>query len=60
MKINWYLLKSGKLQKQTSPADWPEVDISHLGENWFDIEEAEPDEIKKFLTPLNLHPLILL
>jgi magnesium transporter len=59
MKINWYLLKSGKLQKQTSPADWPEVDISHLGENWFDIEEAEPDEIKKFLTPLNLHPLIL-
>ena len=59
MKINWYLLKSGKLQKQPSLADWPEGDISQFGENWFDIEEAEPDEIKKFLTPLNLHPLIL-
>jgi magnesium transporter len=59
VKINWYLLKSGKLQKQPTPAGWPEGDISQLGESWFDVEDAEPDEIKKFLTPLNLHPLIL-
>ena len=45
MKINWYLLKSGKLQKQPSPANWPEGDISQLEENWFDIEEAEQDEM---------------
>jgi magnesium transporter len=59
VKINWYLLKSGKLLKQPSTTDWPKGDISQLGESWFDIEEAEPEEIKKFLTPLNLHPLIL-
>jgi Mg2+ and Co2+ transporter CorA len=59
VKINWYLLKSGKLQKQPPPVDWPEGDIKQLDENWFDIEDAQPEEIRQFLTPLNLHPLIL-
>ena len=33
--------------------------MAQLGESWFDIEDVEPEEIRKFLTPLNLHPLIL-
>ena len=59
MRINWYLLDSGKLQNQPAVADWSTVDLSQLGESWFDIEGAEPEELRQFLTPLNLHPLIL-
>ena len=59
MKINWYLLNAGKLQKQPSPTGWPKEDISQPGESWFDIEDAKPEEIRQFLTPLHLHPLIL-
>ena len=59
MKINWYLLDSGKLIKQPTSLEWPKGDISQLGEVWFDIEEAEPVELSRFLAPLNLHPLML-
>jgi len=59
VRINWYLLNSGKIQQQPSPDGWPKEDVNQLGESWFDIEEAEPDEIRKFLTQLSLHPLIL-
>jgi Mg2+ and Co2+ transporter CorA len=59
MRFNWYLLHSGKLQKQPVTTDWPTGDPGQLGESWFDIEEAEPDELRRFLAPLNLHPLIL-
>ena len=59
MKINWYTLNAGKLQKQPSPSGWPKGDVNQFGESWFDIEDAEPEEIRNFLTPLNLHPLIL-
>jgi Mg2+ and Co2+ transporter CorA len=59
MRFNWYLLNSGKLQKQPASADWPTIDPGQTGESWFDIEEAEPDELRRFLAPLNLHPLIL-
>ena len=30
-----------------------------MGETWFDIEEAEAEELRQFLAPLNLHPLQL-
>jgi Mg2+ and Co2+ transporter CorA len=59
VRINWYLLNSGKLQKQPAPAGWPTGDLGQLGESWFDIEDAEPEELRRFLAPLNLHPLIL-
>jgi len=59
MKINWYLLNSGKLKTQPSTEDWPTGDLGQLGESWFDIEDAEPEELRRFLVPLNLHPLIL-
>jgi Mg2+ and Co2+ transporter CorA len=59
VRINWYLLNSGKLQQQPAAADWLKVNMGQLGESWFDIEEAEPGEVRQFLAPLNLHPLIL-
>lgn len=59
MRISWYLLTSGKLQEQPVPLAWPEGDLGQLGLSWFDIEDAKPDELRKFLTPLDLHPLQL-
>jgi len=59
MKINWYVLSSGKLQEQPAPAGWPTGALDQLGESWFDVEDADPEELQQFLAPLNLHPLLL-
>jgi magnesium transporter len=59
MKINWYVLNAGKLLKQASPTGWPKKNMSKVGENWFDIEAASPEELNSFLAPLKLHPLQL-
>jgi len=59
MKIKWYLLTAGTLQEQPDPTTWPMADLRQMGESWFDIQEAVPDELQSFLTPLNLHPLLL-
>ena len=59
MKINWYLVSSGRLKEQQPLTNWPTVDISKLGESWFDIEDAKPEEILNFLAPLGLHPVMI-
>jgi Mg2+ and Co2+ transporter CorA len=59
MKINWYLLNSGKLEKQPPFSGWPKSPVGQQGELWFDIEEAEPEELRQFLSPLNLHSLMV-
>jgi len=59
LKINWFLISSGRLQKQPTITNWPTEDISKLGESWFDVEEATPEELKSFLAPLDLHPVII-
>jgi zinc transporter len=59
MKFNWYLLKSGKLEKRPGTDGWPAADPAQPGETWLDIEDAEPAEIRTLLAPLNLHPLVL-
>src|SRR5512140_3057843 len=59
MRINWYLLTSGKLRKQPAPQGWTTGDPGQLGESWFDIEDARPEELRQFLAPLNIHPLML-
>jgi magnesium transporter len=59
MKITWYVLSSGKLRKQPVPEGWPTMDPARLAESWFDIEDAGPEELGQFLSPLNLHPLML-
>ena len=59
MKINWYLVSSGRLKEQQPLTNWLTVDISKLGESWFDIEDAKPEEILNFLAPLKLHPVMI-
>jgi Mg2+ and Co2+ transporter CorA len=59
LKINWFLISSGRLQKQPTITSWPTEDISKLGESWFDIEEATPEELRIFLAPLDLHPVMM-
>jgi Mg2+ and Co2+ transporter CorA len=57
MRVNWYLLKSGKMRKQQAPFSWPKAGPGKLGEVWIDVEEFETEELRQFLTPLKLHPL---
>ncbi len=59
MRINWYLLRSGKLQKQPDPQGLLAGEPGQLGESWFDLEDAGPEELRQFLAPLNMHPLML-
>jgi len=59
VKIKWYLINSGRLQEQPTPTDWPTADLSQLGESWFDIEDAKPEELRRFLAPLDLHPIMI-
>jgi magnesium/cobalt transport protein CorA len=59
VKINWYLISSGRLKEQQPLTNWSTVDISKLGKSWFDIEDAKPEEILNFLAPLGLHPVMI-
>jgi Mg2+ and Co2+ transporter CorA len=59
MKINQYLISSGKLLAQPVPAGWPSKGASLLGEQWSDVQDAEPEELRQYLAPLDLHPLML-
>jgi zinc transporter len=59
VKISWYLISSGRLQEQPAPVGLPVVDRSPLGESWFDVEAAEPEELRRLLAPLDLHPVII-
>lgn len=59
LKINWFLIISGRLQKQPNITSWPTDDLNKLGGSWFDVEEATPEELKNFLAPLDLHPVMI-
>jgi Mg2+ and Co2+ transporter CorA len=59
LKINWFLLNSGRLQKQPTITGWPTTDINQLRESWFDVEEATLEELRSFLAPLDLHPVMM-
>jgi Mg2+ and Co2+ transporter CorA len=59
MKIKGYLLNAGKLQEQLDLKGNLPIASGELGERWFDIQATEPEEIRKFLTPLDLHPVQL-
>ena len=58
MKLNSYALQSGNLHKQ---ADVPgQVDLGRgaVQEVWYDILDAQPDELRKVLSSLKLHPVM--
>jgi len=59
MKINSYLLSSGKLQPGRATDNLPIIDPGQTAEIWYDVEDAEPDELRRFLSTLELHPLML-
>jgi len=59
VNIKWYLLNSGKLLEQASPVEWPQLDGVATGERWFDIGDANPEELRLFLNNLDLHPVQL-
>jgi Mg2+ and Co2+ transporter CorA len=57
--IHWYVITAGKIKEQPTLTAWPTVDTSQMGESWFDIEDAGPEELRQFLSFLNLHPVML-
>jgi magnesium transporter len=58
MKIKRYELKAGKLKEQSLPARQQATPLGPA-ENWFEVQVANPDELRNFLSHLNLHPLQL-
>jgi hypothetical protein len=46
LRINWFILSSGRLQKQPTITGWPTADLNQLGESWFDVEEATPERAR--------------
>lgn len=59
MKINWYLVSSGRLKAQQTLTSYPTVNIFKLGDSWFDVEDARPEELRNLLAPLDLHPVMI-
>ena len=59
MIIHWYVVTAGKIQEQPNLTGWPTVDLSQEGESWFDIEDTGPEELRQFLSFLDLHPVML-
>jgi len=59
MRVNWYMLRSGRLARRHGSFAWPAGNQADPGEFWLDIEEAQPEELRQFLAPLALHPLQL-
>jgi Mg2+ and Co2+ transporter CorA len=59
MKMNWFLIASGKMTIQSTTADWPKATTDNHAEYWGDVAEAEPGELREFLGRLRLHPLLL-
>jgi Mg2+ and Co2+ transporter CorA len=59
MKIKSYLLASGRLQERPVTDALSGIDPGQTAETWYDIEDAEPDGLRRFLSTLELHPLML-
>jgi len=59
MKTNWFLMPAGKLQTQSAPFDWAKPIQEDHAECWVDIDGPDPANLREFLGPLNLHPLLL-
>ena len=57
MEVNSFLLKSGKLQKKEEPFLQLKKDLEKGSELWLDIVTAQTEELRQFLSTLNLHPL---
>lgn len=59
MKIKSYVITAGKLQEGPEPSGLLEIDPASATEIWYDMADAEPGELRRSLSALNLHPLML-
>jgi Mg2+ and Co2+ transporter CorA len=59
MKLKSFLLNAGKLQERQGVSALLEIDPGPATEIWYDIADAEPDELRRSLSALKLHPLML-
>jgi Mg2+ and Co2+ transporter CorA len=59
MKIKGYLLIAGKLQEQSILEGNLQTSLGESGERWFDVQDTNPEELRKFFKPLDLHPVQL-
>jgi zinc transporter len=59
MKIKGYLLIAGKLQEQSVLEGNLQTSLGESGERWFDVQDTNPEELRKFFKPLDLHPVQL-
>jgi magnesium transporter len=59
MKLRSYTLNSGRLQVGQASSGLLGIDPGSAVETWYDIEYAEPDELRQVLSVLSLHPLML-
>lgn len=57
MILKWYLLNEGVLQEQTVRDGWQQIINADGNESWFDIQQADADELRSFLEKLELHPV---
>jgi hypothetical protein len=58
VKANHYALIDDTLQEQPLPAESLAEGPSQPGESWYDVSQAEPGALQRFLAPLTLHPLV--
>jgi len=59
MKLKSLLLKDGNLQSSTGVAELTGITAQRTTEIWYDIQDTEIDELQRFLSVLDLHPLML-
>jgi len=59
MKVTWFLLRSGSLERQHNSFAWPVGKKGEPRDIWLDVQEAQTEELRRFLQPLALHPLQL-
>ena len=58
MKTNLFLIANGKLQLQPEPLELTGLLRESQVECWVEIAEASPADLEKFLTGLEMHPLM--
>ncbi|MGA9397542.1 MAG: CorA family divalent cation transporter, partial [Anaerolineaceae bacterium] len=59
MKTTWYTIAGGKLHLQTIPFNPKGRKKDKNAEYWIDIDDATSFELKEFLQPIGMHPLLL-
>jgi zinc transporter len=59
MRVDWFLLRSGRLERQHNSFAWPVGNKGDPRDIWLDVQEAQSEELRQFLQPLALHPVQL-